>query len=167
VSGSPRLQNLSLANLVFLGLVGAAKSSQTTPRVSNGRERAPTPQFKITWFLPRLYHDLAGCCSIASFADHEAYRPRRGPMEGVLAYIVSGEPTMLSGPARGISGTLLQRAQRVQHAQRLAWHMLDSGFLNVSIKNSDGKSIEGEDLLDCFAGKKQLSEELGERATSG
>jgi hypothetical protein len=88
-------------------------------------------------------------------------------MEGVLAYIVSGEPTMLSGPIKGISGTLLQRAQRVQHAHRLAWHMLDTGFLNVSIKNSDGKSIEGEDLLDCLAGKKDLSEELGEDATSG
>src|SRR3954470_15112733 len=112
-----------------------------------GSARRP-PQFKITWCLPRLYHDLAGCCSIASFADHYAYRPRRGRMEGVLAYIVSGEPTMLSGP-KGISGTLLQRAQRVQHAQRLAWHMLDTGFLNVCIKNSDGKSIEGEALLDC------------------
>jgi hypothetical protein len=125
------------------------------------------PSAKIsTVCLPRLYHDLAGCCSIASFADHYAYRPRRGRMEGVLAYIVSGEPTMLSGP-KGISGTLLQRAQRVQHAQRLAWHMLDTGFLNVCIKNSDGKSIEGEDLLECLAGKKHLSEELGEDATGG
>ena len=81
-------------------------------------------------------------------------------MELALGYIISGDLTLLSGAAMGTSGTLFERTNGVQHAIILARHMLDRGFLNVQIKNKNGDSIGGDELLEVLERRKRLSEDL-------
>ena len=81
-------------------------------------------------------------------------------MELALGYIISGDSTLLSGAAMGTSGTLFERTNGVQHAIILARHMLDRGLLNVQIKNKNGDSIGGDELLEVIERRKRLSEDL-------
>ena len=81
-------------------------------------------------------------------------------MEVTLSYIISGDSILLSGAAMGTSGTLFERTNGVQHAIILARHMLDRGLLNVQIKNKNGDSIGGDELLEVIERRKRLSEDL-------
>jgi 2-methylisocitrate lyase-like PEP mutase family enzyme len=48
----------------------------------------------------------------------------------------------------------------VQEALNKARQMCETGFANVSIEDQAGHKIDGDELLECIAGKKTIAEDL-------
>jgi 2-methylisocitrate lyase-like PEP mutase family enzyme len=57
-------------------------------------------------------------------------------------------------------GTMLETANDVQEALNKARQMCETGFANVSIEDQAGHKIDGDELLECIAAKKTITEDL-------
>jgi hypothetical protein len=56
--------------------------------------------------------------------------------------------------------TLGTKSADAQKAPQIAREMIQSGRANVSIQDSEGRKIDGDDLLACVKGEKVLSDDL-------
>ena len=57
-------------------------------------------------------------------------------------------------------GPMSETANDVLEALSKARQMCDEGMANVSIADDAGHKIDGDELLDCIAGKKTVTEDL-------
>ena len=57
-------------------------------------------------------------------------------------------------------GPMSETANDVQEALNKARQMCETGFANVSIEDEAGHKIDGDELLECIAGKKTITEDL-------
>jgi hypothetical protein len=57
-------------------------------------------------------------------------------------------------------GPMSEIANDVQEALNKARQMCETGFANVSIEDQAGHKIDGDELLECIAGKKTIAEDL-------
>jgi hypothetical protein len=57
-------------------------------------------------------------------------------------------------------GPLAETANDVHEALNKARQMYETGLVNVSIEDQAGHKIDGDELLDCIAGKKTITEDL-------
>jgi len=53
-----------------------------------------------------------------------------------------------------------ETANDVHDARSKARQMYDEGLVNVSIKDQAGHQIDGDELLECLAGKRKITEDL-------
>jgi len=53
-----------------------------------------------------------------------------------------------------------ETANDVHDALSKARQMYDEGLANVSIKDQAGHQIDGDELLECLAGKRKITEDL-------
>ena len=53
-----------------------------------------------------------------------------------------------------------ETANDVHDALSKARQMYDEGLVNVSIKDQAGHQIDGDELLECLAGKRKITEDL-------
>lgn len=53
-----------------------------------------------------------------------------------------------------------ETANDVHDARSKARQMYDEGLANVSIKDQAGHQIDGDELLECLAGKRKITEDL-------
>jgi hypothetical protein len=71
-----------------------------------------------------------------------------------MAYTVTSDAVGLA------IGPMAETASDVHEALRKARQMYDAGFANVSIADQAGHQIDGDELLDCIAGKKKITKDL-------
>jgi hypothetical protein len=71
-----------------------------------------------------------------------------------MAYTVTSDTVGLA------IGPVAQTANDVQEALSKARQMYDAGLANVSIADQAGHKIDGNELLDCIAGKKKITDDL-------
>jgi hypothetical protein len=71
-----------------------------------------------------------------------------------MAYIISG--TTKSAEL----GAMSQQAPDIHEALRKARQMVQIGMVSVSIQDTEGHKIGGDDLIACVEGKKTLSDDL-------
>ncbi len=57
-------------------------------------------------------------------------------------------------------GAVSETANDLQEALNKARQMCDEGMANVSIQDEAGHKIDGDELLDCLTGKKQITQDL-------
>jgi hypothetical protein len=71
-----------------------------------------------------------------------------------MAYTVTGDTV-------GIAiGPVAETANDVHEALSKARKMYDAGLANDSIADQAGHKIDGDELLDCIAGKRKITEDL-------
>ena len=71
-----------------------------------------------------------------------------------MAYTVTSDTVGLA------IGFMTETADDVHEALSKARQMYDTGLANVSIADQAGHKIDGDELLDCIAGKKKITEDL-------
>ena len=71
-----------------------------------------------------------------------------------MAYTVTSDTVGLA------TGPMAETANDVYEALSKARQMHDAGLANVSIADQAGHQIDGDELLDCLAGKKTITEDL-------
>ena len=71
-----------------------------------------------------------------------------------MAYTVTSDTVGLA------IGPVAEKANDVHEALSKAREMYDAGFANVSIADQAGHKIDGDELLDCIAGKRKITEDL-------
>jgi hypothetical protein len=71
-----------------------------------------------------------------------------------MAYTVTSDAVGLA------IGPMAETASGVHEALSKARQMYDAGFANVCITDQAGHKIDGDELLDCIAGKKKLTRNL-------
>jgi hypothetical protein len=71
-----------------------------------------------------------------------------------MAYTVTSDTVGLA------IGPVAETANDVHEALSKARQMCDAGLANVSIADQAGHKIDGDELLDCIAGKKKITEDL-------
>jgi hypothetical protein len=57
-------------------------------------------------------------------------------------------------------GPMAETANDVREALNKARQMCETGFANVSIEDQAGHKIDGNELPECIAGKKIITEDL-------
>ena len=57
-------------------------------------------------------------------------------------------------------GAVSEEANDVHEALSKAHQMLETGLVNVSIKDQAGHEIDGDELLACITGKKTITHDL-------
>jgi hypothetical protein len=55
---------------------------------------------------------------------------------------------------------MAETASDVHEALSKARQMYDAGFANISIADQAGHKIDGDELLDCIAGTKNITKDL-------
>ena len=85
---------------------------------------------------------------------------------------MSGEtakmPYTVTSDTLGLAiGPLAETANDVHEALSKARQMYETGLVNVSIEDQAGHKIDGDELLDCIAGKKTITEDLQAAQASG
>jgi len=76
-----------------------------------------------------------------------------------MAYTVTSDTVGLA------IGLVAETANDVHEALSKARQMYDAGFANVSIADQAGHKIDGDELLDCIAAKKKITEDLRKART--
>ena len=71
-----------------------------------------------------------------------------------MAYTVTGDTVGLA------IGPMAETANDLHAALSKAREMYDAGLANVSIADQAGHKIDGNELLDCIAGKKKITDDL-------
>jgi hypothetical protein len=71
-----------------------------------------------------------------------------------VVYTVTGDTVGLA------IGPVSEAAIGVHEALSKARLMYEDGMANVSIKNETGQIIEGDKLLDCITGKRNITEDF-------
>ena len=71
-----------------------------------------------------------------------------------MAYTVTSDTVGLA------IGFMAETADDVHEALSKARQMYDTGLAKVSIADQAGHKIDGDELLDCIAGKKKITEDL-------
>ena len=71
-----------------------------------------------------------------------------------MAYIITSDTVGLA------IGPMSETANDVQEALNKAREMCETGFANVSIEDESAHQIDGDELLECIAGKKTITEDL-------
>jgi hypothetical protein len=57
-------------------------------------------------------------------------------------------------------GPVSKTASDVHDALNKARQMYEEGLANVTIADESGRKIDGDELVDCFTGKKKITEDL-------
>jgi hypothetical protein len=71
-----------------------------------------------------------------------------------MAYTVTSD-------ALGLAiGPMAETANDLQEALNKARQMCETGLVNVSIEDDAGHKIDGDELLACITGKKEITEDL-------
>jgi hypothetical protein len=71
-----------------------------------------------------------------------------------MPYIVTSDTVGLA------IGPMAETANDVHEALSKARQMYDAGLANVSIADQAGHKIDGDELLECIAAKKTITEDL-------
>jgi hypothetical protein len=77
-----------------------------------------------------------------------------------FAHLVSDGLTVTSDALGLAIGPMAETANDLQEALNKARQMCETGLVNVSIEDDAGHKIDGDELLACITGKKEITEDL-------